>query len=335
LYNSLYAKIKEAGITAASKSGNIRIVDQARVLDTPTSPNRLLNFAVGLLAALVGGIALAFVREEFDNRIHTPQEMTNWVGRSGVAIIPVIDGVNGDSASLSSANGKNGHSGAFVLDRPESPESEAVQSLQTSIMLSQPNTCPQVLLVTSALPGEGKTTVALNLAISLTQQGETCLVDADLRKAEISSKFDLRFVAGMADVLSGNGTPESVFRTTAIPNLTVLPAGTARTSPAQLLCQPSMQQLLQVLRQRFRFVVIDSVPILPLADARALAPLADAVVFVGRAGLTTREAMRRSIRLLEEIHSAPVLEFVLNATELTSVDYKYGYASNYSSPAVS
>src|SRR5262249_20661899 len=142
LYNSLYARIKEAGIAAASKSGNIRIVDQARVLGRPTRPNHVLNLAVGFLVAIFGGIVLAFVREEFDNRLRTPEDITEWIGSSNIAIIPAIAETNTNQKTLRtrllSTNRDKEQASAFVLDRPHSPEAEALHSLQASIMFAQP-----------------------------------------------------------------------------------------------------------------------------------------------------------------------------------------------------
>jgi Mrp family chromosome partitioning ATPase len=110
--------------------------------------------------------------------------------------------------------------------------------------------------------------------------------------------------------------------------LTVLPAGMSRLNPGQLACSPNAAKLFHELRERFRFIVVDSVPILPFVDGRALSPLVDAVVFVGRAGLTTRTAMRRSMELLADVHAAPIIEFVLNGADISSTEYyQYGYAS--------
>jgi polysaccharide biosynthesis transport protein len=334
LYNSLYARIKEAGIAAASKSGNIRIVDQARVLGRPTRPNRVLNLAVGFLVAIFGGIVLAFLRAEFDNRLRTPEDITKWIGTSNIAIIPAMTEANGSQkffrTRLLSANHDKEQASAFVLDRPSSPEAEALHSLQTSIMFAQGAVTSQILLVASSFPGEGKTTVTLNLALALVRQGETCVVDADLRKAKLSARFGLQSSSGLADYLAGTAPLESMLQATGMRNLMIVPAGNPRTNPGQLICSPATQELFQSLRRRFRFVVVDSVPVLPFADGRALAPLVDGLVFVGRAGITTREAMRRSMQLLEEVHAAPILEFVLNGADMRSPEYqyqRYGYAA--------
>src|SRR5262249_15009550 len=231
---------------------------------------------------------------------------------------------------LSRNNHQNETARAFVLDRPDSPESEAMHSLQASIMLSHRGNAAQVLLTASSFPGEGKTTVALNLALALAEQGESCLVDADLRKCSVTTRFGLGQRSGLAEYLQGKGSIDDVVTSSGVSRLSVVPAGMALKSPGQLVCSPRAQEFFKQLRERFRFVIVDSVPVLPFADGRAFAPFADAIIFVGRAGVTTREAMHRSLQLLADVHAAPILEFVLNAADTSSPGYeyyKYGYAS--------
>jgi capsular exopolysaccharide synthesis family protein len=317
----------------------MQIVDQARVLNTPTRPRRMLNLGIGFLAALLGGVVLAFAREEFDNRLNTPQDITRWIGSANVAVIPAMAEENGGPRKglrqrlLTGKQTDNGHTPAFILDRPHSPESEAMHSLQASLMFAQPGSRPQVLMLVSSFSGEGKSTVALNLALALAQQDEVCLVDGDLRKGKISSRFGLRSKLGMAEFLEGSASIEEVLHVSSVPKVTVVPAGTPRGNPGQLICSPSARELFRALRSRFRFIIVDSVPVIPFADGRALAPLADALIFVSRAGVTTREAMRRSLQLLDEIHAAPVIEFVLNGADVQSADYAYyqqGYTAYHS-----
>jgi succinoglycan biosynthesis transport protein ExoP len=341
LYNSLYSRIKEAGIAAASKSATIRVVDQARVPALPARPRPLLNLSVGFLIAVLGGIAVAFLREEFDNRLRTPEDITRWIGQSNVSIIPVIEGGNGTRKlpALLFNNSKRAElARTFVLDSPDSPETEAMHSLQASIMLSHRGNSAQVLLVASSFPGEGKTTVALNLALALAEQGETCLVDADLRKRNVTARFGLSQRSGLADYLQRKAGIDDILQPSGVNRLTVIPAGTALKSPGQITCSPNAPELFRALRSCYRFVVIDSVPVLPFADGRAFAPFADAIIFVGRAGVTTREAMRRSLQLLADVHAAPILEFVLNAADTSSPGYeyyKYGYESYQKQSAAS
>lgn len=337
LYNSLYGRIKEAGIAAASKSADIQVVDPARVPDVPIRPRPLLNMAVGLLAALVGGIGLAFICEEFDNKLRSPEDIRRWIGSSNVSVIPAI--AEGEAAEgklgwpkrivgVLPVPAENSQTNTFFLERPNSPESEAVQALYASIMLSWPNNPPQTLLIVSALPGEGKTTVALNLSYALAQHANTCLVDADLRKGRVARAFGMSSGQGLGDVLTGDATLEtSVLEIPGMNNLSILPAGRSKGNFGQLICSEKMDQTLGGLRERFGFVVVDSPPILPFVDGRALSTLVDAVVLVGRAGVTTREVMRRSVELISEVHGAPILQVVLNGADPKTTDYKYyGYA---------
>ena len=183
LYNSLYAKIKEAGIAAASKSANIRVVDRRVLPRLPPARERMLNLAVGLLARYLGGVVLAFICEELDNKLHSPEDIRRWIGNSNVSIIPVIGEVGAQRRALtwpkrmagllpSSSTTEEPQTNTFFLERPNSPEGEAVQALYASIMLSGPGSAPRALLIGSSFPGEGKTTVALNLSYALASKAK-------------------------------------------------------------------------------------------------------------------------------------------------------------------
>jgi polysaccharide biosynthesis transport protein len=341
LYNSLYAKIKEAGIAAGSKSANIQIVDPALVPDNPSRPRWFLNLGVGFLAAIFGGVALAFVREELDNKLRSPENIRQWIGNANVSIIPVISEGEGQDANLAwskkmvgmlpTSTAEHTRTNAFFLERPNSPEGEAVQALYASIMLSRYGHPPQALLIASSFPGEGKTTVALNLSYALAKQGKVCLVDADLRKGRLARAFSMTADRGLGEVLKGAmNIDEALLEVPGLSNLSILPAGKLKGSAGELICSENMQRTLQELRQRFQFVVIDSAPILPFVDGRALSTLVDAVILVGRSGVTTRQAIRRSVELIREIHGAPILQVVLNAADQNATDYKhYGYGYAY------
>ncbi|MDX6712213.1 MAG: polysaccharide biosynthesis transport protein, partial [Blastocatellia bacterium] len=168
LYNSLYAKIKEAGISAASKSSNVHIVSQARALEHPTRPHRALNILAGVLIGLIGGVALAFVKDRIQDRIHTADEIRDWVGLPSVTVVPAIQtchtematwGMNRTNLNLEWRNSEDfAGPDCFLLQRPNSPESEAVQVLRTMLFSSQTEDSPKAVLITSPLPGEGKTT---------------------------------------------------------------------------------------------------------------------------------------------------------------------------------
>jgi polysaccharide biosynthesis transport protein len=198
LYNHLFSKIKEAGITAESKSSPIRVIDKARVLDAPTRPHRLTDIAIGLLAGILGGIVLAFVREAMDTTIHTAEDVRKCIGGGSVAIVPVIGGMTPGISRLLSSKTQQPVGRIFLRDRPNSPEAEALRGLYTSVRLSRREQ-PQVLLVASPLPAEGKTTLSVNLAIALAQHGRACIVDADLRKEGVAVAFGISAPYGLAD----------------------------------------------------------------------------------------------------------------------------------------
>ncbi len=336
LYNALYARIKEAGITAASKSSNIRIVDQARVLMSPTSPRPLLNLGIGLIVALMGGILLALGREALDTRVHTADDVLRSTGFATVSMIPMA----GDGAStllvpfgigLTKGRVLDGPA-QFLLEQPDSEQSEAIRGLYTSVMLSSPGRPPHSILVASSVPGEGKTTVAINLAIALAQQGKACILDADLRRSSVAKAFHLDGLAGLGDYLAAGASLESVLAPVpGVPSLTLVASGSPVKDPGKLVNSERMRELLRILRDRFDFLVVDSPPILPYADGRALAPFVDGVVFVSRADVVTRNAMVRSLELLEAVHSAPVLEIVLNGADTRNPSYGYGYGYGYKS----
>jgi succinoglycan biosynthesis transport protein ExoP len=332
LYNTLYSKVEEAAISAASRSSNVRIMDPARVLDTPTRPRRLLNLVLGLAAGLVLGLVGAFMFEGLDNSVRTPEDVHECDAKLPVSIVPVIAG-NGNNGSHQLGPNKGSVIAGYeplLLSRPESAEAEALRGLRTSLMLSRLHHPPRVILVASSLPGEGKTTMAVNLAVALAQQSPTCVVDCDRRNSVLSSIFNRVFDRGLGDVVAGTvSLAEAVFDTN-IPGLCVVPCGHAADDAYDLGNREAMKETLERLQERFQFVIVDSPPILPYADGRVLSTIVDGVVFVGRPHLTTREAIKRSLELLAQVNSAPILEVVLNAAESEVADYqyyRYGYKS--------
>ncbi len=339
LYNALLARLKEASISAGLKSNNIRVVDRARVLDRPTRPNRPLDIALGLCLAVLGGLALAFLKETLSHRVRTPDDIREWTGLPSLALLPQAGSLNGNSSRhrppVAAAKllgngrpagidgGRTGEAGTLFLARPRSPEAEALRSLRTSLMLSRPGTPPRVTLVVSPSPREGKTTIAINLAIAFAQHGSTCLVDADLRRPAVARNLRTSSEIGLSNVLTGSADLETALNGPGeIPNLTVLPAGPLPPNPGDLVSSEQMRDVIERLRQRFDYVMIDSPPIIPFADARALSSYSDGVVLVGRSGLTTRQALVRALEILNGIH-APILGVVLNGINLKSPDYHY------------
>jgi polysaccharide biosynthesis transport protein len=334
LYDALYAKVKEAGISAASKSSNIHIVNQARVLDHPTRPHRSLNILAGALFGLIGGVGLAFAKDRMQDRIHSADDVRDWVDFPSVAVVPEIRNGTEGRGLLGSNRTKllpldevePLGPDCYVLQRPNSPEAEAVHALRTMLFLSDPRRPPRVLVVTSPLPGEGKTTLSMNLAITMAKHGRTCLVDADMRKPAVGNNFRLTPTFGLEHLLNGSATLDQVASpSTAIEDLTIIPAVNPTHSAIQLLSDGRMKTLITRLRDRYDFVVIDTPPLLPYADGLAISTHVDGVILVGRAGQTPRGAITRSMELLETINSAPILTVVLNGVNERSGYSSYSY----------
>ena len=210
IYAVLYQRIKEVAIAAETKSTSIRVVDRARVLNRPTKPKRTENVLRGAGAGLVGGLALALLLEFLDTKIRTPEDIKKYLGAESVSVIPVI-GKGGSRYGLGPSGMRSlpgmaqEGSAAFLLDRPNSPESEALRGIYTAVRLSWRNSggAARVLMIASALPGEGKTMLSINLALALAQHGSTCIVDADLRKRGVASSLGVNGARGLGDVLTG------------------------------------------------------------------------------------------------------------------------------------
>jgi capsular exopolysaccharide synthesis family protein len=335
LYDGLLQKLKEAGITAGLRSSNIRVVDPALVPTTPSRPRKAKNILLALLVGLVGGIGLAIFREYLDNTVKSPTDIENLTGLPSLAVVPFLPGLNGHHGKLSrmarEATGQGVSSPRVELlayVQPKSQISEAFRALRTSLLLSQAEHPPQVILVTSALPREGKTTAAVNLAVTLAQLGDRTLVmDADLRKPGIRRALNLTSGkdAGLSSYLAGVSSLDEVTTShPAISNLAALTTGPVPPSPADLLSSHRMRETIADLRRRFKFIVIDSPPIMAATDAVILSSLTDGVLLVVRSGATPKEAFTRARDLLGAVKSR-LLGVVLNAVDSSAPDYYYSY----------
>ena len=335
LYDGMLQKLKEAGITAGLRSSNIRVVDPALIPGGPSRPNKTRNIMLSILVGLIGGIGLALLREYLDNTVKTPDDIETLARLPSLAVVPALSNSNGKRtgrfAKLLKApvvTGKEGRAELISHNMPQSQMSEAFRALRTSLLLSQADHPPQVILMTSALPREGKTTAAVNLAVTLAQLGDkTLLVDADLRKPGINRALSLvdGKHAGLSSYLAGVSSLDLItVPHPAITNLAAIPTGPIPPNPADLLSSRRLTELIAELRTRYKFVVIDSPPIMAATDAVILSVLVDGVLLVVRSGETPKEAFTRTRDLLAGV-KCRMLGVVLNAVDASSPDYYYSY----------
>jgi succinoglycan biosynthesis transport protein ExoP len=333
LYDGLMTKLKEVGISSALQSSNIRVVDPAMIPAYPSRPAKARNIALSFLVGLVGGIGLALMREYLDNTVKTPDDIETLARLPSLAVVPQFAGSNGNGKRKRLLNGisTNGHEKRIELvaqHLPKSQMSEAFRALRTSLLLSQPGRPPQVILVTSALPREGKTTAAANLAVTLAQLGDsTVLVDADLRKPGVGRLLNMASgkYAGLSSYLAGVSSLDLVIVPHPdIPNLAAIPTGPLPPNPADLLSSHKLADAIAELRTKFKFVVIDSPPIMAATDAVILSVQTDGVLLVVRSGETPKEAFTRTRDLLVSV-KCHILGVVLNAVDSGAPDYYYSY----------
>jgi polysaccharide biosynthesis transport protein len=328
LYEGLLEKLKQAGVSAGLRSNNFRIVDVARVPTYPIEPNIPRNLSFAFMLGLTSGVGLAFLLEGLDNTVRTTEQAQMISGLPPLGMIPLgsrtaRDGAN--SKRLVIATSKEAVE-LITQVRPQSQMAESYRALRTSLLLSNLGAPPKVIMVTSALPQEGKTTTSINCAVVLAQKGiRVLLIDADLRRPSIHKTLGMGPRSGLSNVLTGSATLQSAITTSPIlPNLDVLPAGTPPPNPAELLASSNMRDVLQELRGYYDHIVVDTPPTLSVTDAVVLSPRADAIVLVIRSGQTTKQALRRSRDILMQVN-AKVSGVLLNAVDLSSPDYYYYY----------
>jgi polysaccharide biosynthesis transport protein len=345
LYQRLLEHLKDATVAAGLKSSNVHLVDPALPSTDPVRPKKLFNITLALLVGLLLGVGVAFVRESLDHSVKSAEEVEVLVSMPALAVIPAKHLLPREQAQLASGNGKawakNGHLGLEmnngnleleVLNHTTSALSEAYRGLRTSTLLSTAVHPPQVILVTSANAGEGKTTTAVNLALTLAQQqSEVLLIDCDLRKPGIARALNLPGENGLTMALAGRGNVRtSLQQFTPLPNLWTLTSGPVPPNPSELLSSSKMVEILRELRERFAHIILDSPPVLLVTDATILSRQVDGVILVVESGIAPRNAVVRACRRLQGA-GAKMLGVVLNKVDLRFDGYygSYSYKGHY------
>ena len=341
LYDTLETTLKEAGVTAGMSATNITVVDRAQVPFMPIAPRKTLSLVLGPAGGFLIGCILAFLIDSIDDRLQTSEEVESVSTMPSLASIPHIlegqldrkrDGADAIAPNLSKYNAR-----LVSVRNPKSMGAEAFRILRSSLLLSSIDKPPRVIVFTSAFSGEGKTTTAMNTAITLAQRGErVLLVDADLRRGSLHRTFRLANMGfGLSTVLRqpelNRDLPVPIPE---LPTLHVLTTGPRPPNPAEMLSSNRMVEQLGQWAQEFDRIVLDTAPVLAVSDTQALAVLADAVVLVVRAGITRKGALIRARDLLLRIN-APVIGVVVNDVDLRLENFytyehgMYAYHSRY------
>ena len=333
LYEELLKKVNEASINASIKATNLRLVGLASTPGAPVSPVIHLNVLLALLLSTTLAVGLALAADYLDRTLRSSEQVEQWLHMPVLATVPRLQGKRAPAVLLGSPGAAPDDSRAVT--RSHATFMEALSILRTSVLLSSPSSGLRMVLVASAAPAEGKSTVASGLALALAQQTENgdrvLLVDADLRRPNIHNIFALPNRVGLSTVLEGQNTLAECLQPSKIyPGLVVLPAGPSPRYSSELLTM-HMSKFLEEVRQEYRYVVIDSAPLLVCADTTILSTMADGVLMVTRAGETPRDAVAAALRQLRRVR-ANVLGLVLNQVRLPDLQgYGHYYNSYYQS----
>ncbi len=322
MYESILSRLREAAVDAGLDAADISLVDLATPPVGPSSTPPLRLGIMGMLLGAFAGLGLALFLEKIDTRLRDAHEIQQILGLPPLAMIP-------QSHWKSSESEVEWAAGPELLRNPRSPFSESFRALRTSMRLSSTSRESKVIAITSCQPGEGKSTVSVNMAAVLAQGGKkVALVDTDMRRPSVYKRLGLEGGKGLSEVLTGYYTLEEVIQThDTLSSLDVIPSGTVPPLPADLLASDQMTELTRRLRERYDYVIFDTPPVLSVTDPAIVAAQADGMVLVIRQGYCTRRMLARAAEILREL-DVKVYGFVFNGVDASLPEY-YGYLGYY------
>ena len=329
LLDTYTQRLKEQELAIANSTpDNIKMAAAAETAPR-VGPNRTRNIIVALLLSLAAGVGLAFLLDYLDDSVKNSEEIGRQLGLPTLALIPHYFGSEKKRLRLAAESGGSPGTSLVALEERHSPMAEAYRHLRTSLLFSSAGKPPQSILVTSSQPSEGKTTTAINTAITLAQADvDVVIVDCDLRRPRIHNYFDLENSEGLTNYLSGDRNTKNLIKACRdLPRLKVITSGPIPPNPAELLSSNEMRNLLQFLRSKYKHVIIDSPPAISFTDAAILSTQVDGVILVAMAGKSSMHLMRRFKQRLGNI-GARIYGVVLNGIKQGSVEYGY-YGSGY------
>ncbi|MBN1845845.1 MAG: polysaccharide biosynthesis tyrosine autokinase [Sedimentisphaerales bacterium] len=308
-------RIKEINVTEDAGALNISILEVARAADKPSKPQKTRIMALALVLGLLLGVGLALLVDWRDNRLRSADEVTAVLGVPVLGTVPSIKG-SGDVAVC----------GRHVSNDPMSHIAESYKTIRTAVYFGVPEGQAKTILITSPAPGDGKSTLTSNLATAMAQADQkTLIIDADFRKPMQHNIFDINQKPGISDLLAGFGRLEDIIQSTSQPNLDLMPCGSIPVNPSEILNSQAFSKLLERLCRSYDRILIDSPPVMPVADARVLGALTDVTVVVLRADKSTRKASQQARDGLLSV-GARILGAVVNDVNPRRDRYGYSYS---------
>ncbi len=348
LYTEFLQKTKQADLQLAEQQNPMRVIEPAEIPGAPVGPQRFRTILIGFLVSLIAAIGLSFFLEYLDNTVKSVEDIVRVAQLPTLAVIPAINAVPhrqlstkkksaaqpfSNGLSIAPVGGAAGPAGKLqklvTLDQLSSVV-EAYRMLRTSVLLSAAGNPPKTILFTSGQPGEGKTTTAINTAISLSQLGASVLlIDADLRRPTVHRVFKMNPTHGLSTFLSRQVDVEPLIQGLWVPNLSILPCGPIPPNPAELISSERMRELLRYLSEKYDHILIDSPPLTNVTDPVILSTMVDGVILVVQAGRSTRDLVRRARTELSSV-GAKIFGVVLNNLDIKREGYD-SYLSTYGS----
>lgn len=314
LFNALISRTSEQSITEKAQNINVWVVEKAQVPQIPSKPNKKRNILLGIIMGLFGGIGLALFIEYLDNTIKTPDDIEERYN------IPVL-------ATISQSKNKIESLYKVVIDEPSSALAESFKSLRAPILLSSSDSPPKAILITSMAPKDGKTTIATNLATAIAESGsEVLLIDCDLRRPMLHKIFGIENNKGLSTFIAGTSDIKIV-QNVQSRNLSIITSGPIPPNPSELLISKRLKELVQVLKDKFDFIIIDTPPLISVSDTLTVSKIVDASLIVTRFGKTTYEMMNHGLKQMAGIESK-VIGTVINAVDEKKSGYHYYYHYN-------
>lgn len=319
VYETFLNRLKETTQQVDVQSADSRIVSPALIPMWPSAPRTSLTIMLSIVAGLLFGVLLALLMEQLDNTIRSADTVEQLGGGVTLAALPVVAG-NPESPER------------IVIERPQSMVAEALRTLRSALALSDVDNPPKLVMLTSSVPGEGKTFTSVGLARVSAQAGNrTLLIDADMRHPRVHSALGMENGPGLVAVLSGQSSFEDACTVDTATGLTVLSAGRGVVNPPDLLRSAQMRELLTRLRARYDFIVIDTPPFVPMTDSQVLSAMVDKLLLVVRWGHTPLPVVHNVIKQIRRV-DAPLVGTVMSRVHFSRhATYGYGdYGYHYS-----